>query len=74
MKTISITANNITINPYGSYKIDASVELDEGEYDSLIYDLESERIVTTKGVTELLRHMSDNDIIDYLKSMGYKVI
>jgi len=74
MKTISVTTNNCTITPYGTYQVNVDMELDESEYDSLIYDLDSERIVTTKGVKELLRHMSDSDIVDYLKNMGYKVI
>lgn len=71
MKTISVMADNVKIEPYNTYKVDVDMELEDVEYDSLIYDLDSERIVTTKGTKELLQHMSDNDIINYLNEKGY---
>ena len=73
MKHINIIANNITIEPYGIYKIKVDMEVEDSEYDSLIYDLDCENIVTTKGTKELLQHMSDEDIINYLTEKGYKV-
>lgn len=74
MKTINVMADNVKIESYNTYKVDVDMELEDTEYDSLIYNLDSENIVSTKGATELLRHMSDNDIVDYLKNMGYKII
>lgn len=65
MKHINIIANNITIEPYGIYKINVDMEVEDSEYDSLIYDLERENIVTTKGTKELLGHMSDEECAKY---------
>lgn len=73
MKHINIIANNINIYPYGIYKINVDMGVEDSEYDSLIYDLDCENIVTTKGTKELLGHMSDEDIISYLNEKGYKI-
>ena len=72
MKTISITAKSIEVNPDSGLEFTVDLNVSDFEYVNIIEQFDVEDIVRNVGTRELLENMNESDIMEYLNSIGVR--